>query len=152
MRTLSTELIKSGSFTGSFTGSTLNVSSVTSSNISASNYISGSKIWGLSLVINGVAKVFDSVYAYAGITGSLSGSSVTSTIGNFTYLTASSIRATSSIINTGSFNYLSINNTGSAPTNPTASGTIGEIRFDNNFIYIYTNQKWIRSPISLWNP
>jgi hypothetical protein len=47
---------------------------------------------------------------------------------------------------------LSINNTGSAPTNPTASGTIGEIRFDNNFIYIYTNQKWIRSPISLWNP
>ena len=152
MRTLSTELIKSGSFTGSFTGSTLNVSSVTSSNISASNYISGSNIWGLSLVINGVAKVFDSVYAYAGITGSLSGSSVTSTIGNFTYLTASSIRATSSIINTGSFNYLSINNTGSAPTNPTASGTIGEIRFDNNFIYIYTNQKWIRSPISLWNP
>jgi hypothetical protein len=152
LRTLSTELIKSGSFTGSFTGSTLNVSSVTSSNISASNYISGSKIWGLSLVINGVAKVFDSVYAYAGITGSLSGSSVTSTIGNFTYLTASSIRATSSIINTGSFNYLSINNTGSAPTNPTASGTIGEIRFDNNFIYIYTNQKWIRSPISLWNP
>ena len=152
MRTLSTELIKSGSFTGSFTGSTLNVSSVTSSNISASNYISGSKIWGLSLVINGVAKIFDSVYAYAGITGSLSGSSVTSTIGNFTYLTASSIRATSSIINTGSFNYLSINNTGSAPTNPTASGTIGEIRFDNNFIYIYTNQKWIRSPISLWNP
>jgi hypothetical protein len=152
LRTLSTELIKSGSFTGSFTGSSLEVFSVTSSNISASNYISGSKIWGLSLVINGVAKVFDSVYAYAGITGSLSGSSVTSTIGNFTYLTASSIRATSSIINTGSFNYLSINNTGSAPTNPTASGTIGEIRFDNNFIYIYTNQKWIRSPISLWNP
>ena len=152
MRTLSTELIKSGSFTGSFTGSSLEVFSVTSSNISASNYISGSKIWGLSLVINGVAKVFDSVYAYAGITGSLSGSSVTSTIGNFTYLTASSIRATSSIINTGSFNYLSINNTGSAPTNPTASGTIGEIRFDNNFIYIYNNQKRIRSPISLWNP
>lgn len=152
MRTLSTELIKSGSFTGSFTGSSLEVSSVTSSNISASNYISGSKIWGLSLVINGVAKIFDSVYAYAGITGSLSGSSVTATRGNFTYLTASSIRATSSVINTGSFNYLSINNTGSAPTNPTASGTIGEIRFDNNFIYIYTNQKWIRSPISLWNP
>ena len=152
MRTLSTELIKSGSFTGSFTGSSLEVSSVTSSNISASNYISGSKIWGLSLVINGVAKIFDSVYAYAGITGSLSGSSVTATRGNFTYLTASSIRATSSVINTGSFNYLSINNTGSAPTNPTASGTVGEIRFDNNFIYIYTNQKWIRSPISLWNP
>ena len=150
MRTLSTELIKSGSFTGSFTGSTLNVSSVTSSNISASNYISGSKIWGLSLVINGVAKVFDSVYAYAGITGSLSGSSVTSTIGNFTYLAASSIRATSSIINTGSFNYLSINNTGSAPLNMTAAGIPGEIRFDNNFIYIYTNEKWIRTPIAQW--
>jgi hypothetical protein len=151
LRTLSTVLIKSGSFTGSFTGSSLNVSSVTSSNISASNYVSASSFFGLSAVINGVVKVFDSVYAYAGITGSLSGSSVTATNGNFTYLTASNFIATSSVINTGSFTYLSINNTGSAPTNPTASGIIGEIRFDNNFIYIYTNQKWIRSPISLWS-
>lgn len=150
MRTLSTDLIKSGSFTGSFTGSSIQVSSVTASNISASNYVSSSNFWGISAVLTGVVKVFDSLYAYAGITGSLSGSSVTATQGNFTYLTASNFRATSSVINTGSFIYFNLNNTGSAPTNPTSSGTIGEIRFDNNFIYIYTNQIWIRSPISRW--
>ena len=51
---------------------------------------------------------------------------------------------------TGSFVYFNINNTGSAPTNYTSSGSPGEIRFDNNFIYIYTNNRWVRSPISKW--
>lgn len=52
---------------------------------------------------------------------------------------------------TGSFVYFNINNTGSAPTNYTSSGSPGEIRFDNNFIYIYTNNRWVRSPISKWD-
>lgn len=150
MRTLSTDLIKSGSFTGSFTGSSIQVSSVTASNISASNYVSSSKFWGISAVLTGVVKVFDSIYAYAGITGSLSGSNVTATKGDFTYLSSSNFKATSSFVSTGSFQYLYINNTGSVPLNLTSSGLPGEIRFDNNFIYIYTNQKWIRSPISQW--
>ena len=51
---------------------------------------------------------------------------------------------------TASFNYLNINNTGSAPSTPLDSGKTGEIRFDNNFIYIYTNQQWIRVPIAKW--
>jgi len=51
---------------------------------------------------------------------------------------------------TGSFIYFNINNTGSAPTNPTNFGQPGEIRFDNNFIYIYTNSKWVRTPIAQW--
>lgn len=51
---------------------------------------------------------------------------------------------------TGSFIYFNINNTGSAPTNPTNLGHPGEIRFDNNFIYIYTNSRWVRTPIAKW--
>jgi hypothetical protein len=75
----------------------------------------------------------------------LTASSISSSNANFTYVTASAITSP-----TASFNYLSINNTGSAPLNMTAAGTPGEIRFDNNFIYIYTNEKWIRTPIAQW--
>lgn len=184
MRTLSTVLIKSGSFTGSFSGSNIEVTTISSSY----------GYFGIDAVVNGILKVFDVVYAYAGVvgnvTGSLSGSKVivdqltaskvslsnitvteisasaitssyilttqaviksgsienlSASIGNFTNITASSVAST-----TGSFNYLSINNTGSAPLNMTSSGLPGEIRLDNNFIYIYTNEKWIRTPIAQW--
>ena len=70
MRTLSTVLIKSGSFTGSFSGS-----SIETTTISASY-----GYFGLNAVVNGILRVFDVVYAYAGVvgnvTGSLSGSKV----------------------------------------------------------------------------
>ena len=130
-------------------------------------------------------RVFDVVYAYAGVvgsvTGSLSGSKIivneltasnlyaekitlnqitassisssyiitsqlTASNGSFTDLSASVLTS-----QTASFNYLSINNTGSAPTNITSSGLPGEIRFDNNFIYIYTNENWLRVPIAKWS-
>ena len=165
MRTLSTVLIKSGSFTGSFSGS----------NIESTIISSSQGFFGLDVVVNGILKAFDVVYAYAGvvgnITGSLSGSkivvsqltasnlsintlsineltasSISSSNANFTYVTASAITSP-----TASFNYLSINNTGSAPLNMTAAGTPGEIRFDNNFIYIYTNENWSRVPIAKWS-
>ena len=189
MRTLSKVLIKSGSFTGSFSGSNIETTTISSSY----------GYFGLNAVVNGILKAFDVVYAYAGVvgsvTGSLSGSKVivdqltaskvsftnittteistsvisasyilasqaviqsgsinntaigqlTASTGNFTSLTASAISSP-----TASFNYLSINNTGSAPLNMTSSGSPGEIRFDNNFIYIYTNEKWIRTPIAQW--
>jgi hypothetical protein len=150
MRTLSTVLIKSGSFTGSFSGSSVDVTTISSSY----------GYFGLNAVVNGILKAFDVVYAYAGVvgsvTGSLSGSKIivneltASTIsaskGNFTTLSASAITSP-----TASFNYLSINNTGSAPLNMTSSGSPGEIRLDSNFIYIYTNEKWIRTPIAQWS-
>lgn len=170
MRTLSTVLIKSGSFTGSFSGSTVDVTTVSSSY----------GYFGLNAVVNGILKVFDVVYAYAGVvgnvTGSLSGSKIivneltasnlsinqisassvsssyiitsqlTASQSNLTSVTASSITS-----QTASFNYLSINNTGSAPLSMTSSGQTGEVRFDNNFIYIYTNQNWLRVPIVKWN-
>jgi len=150
MRTLSTVLIKSGSFTGSFSGSSVDVTTISSSY----------GYFGLNAVVNGILKAFDVVYAYAGVvgsvTGSLSGSKIilneltASTIsaskGNFTIISASAITSP-----TASFNYLSINNTGSVPLSMTSSGSPGEIRLDNNFIYIYTNEKWIRTPIAQWS-
>ncbi len=164
MRTLSTVLIKSGSFTGSFSGSSVDVTTISSSY----------GYFGLNAVVNGILKAFDVVYAYAGVvgsvTGSLSGSkiivneltasnlsidklsisqltasAISASKGNFTTLSASAITSP-----TASFNYLSINNTGSAPLNMTSSGSPGEIRLDSNFIYIYTNEKWIRTPITQW--
>jgi hypothetical protein len=51
---------------------------------------------------------------------------------------------------TASFNYLNINNTGSAPSTPLDPGKVGEIRLDNNFIYLYTNQQWVRVPVAKW--
>jgi len=53
-------------------------------------------------------------------------------------------------VSTGSFSYLSINNTGSAPISSSSVGSVGEMRIDNNFIYIYTNQNWLRVPIAQW--
>ena len=189
--------------------------------ISSSAISASSAIFSLDVLISGVLKVFNKIYAYAGIigdiTGSLSGSSViTNTItastitsstittgnaqiyggninntvignitpstGNFTNITASTISSSTLISNnntlvnvtssnisasgnitgsnvyventitadTGSFIYMNINNTGSAPTSYTDTGMPGEIRFDNNFIYIYTNNTWVRTPIVRW--
>jgi len=189
--------------------------------ISSSAISASSAIFSLDVLISGVLKVFNKIYAYAGIigdiTGSLSGSSViTNTItastitsstittgnaqiyggninntvignitpstGNFTNITASTISSSTLISNnntlvnvtssnisasgnitgsnvyventitadTGSFIYMNINNTGSAPTSYTDTGMPGEIRIDNNFIYIYTNNVWVRTPIVRW--
>jgi hypothetical protein len=189
--------------------------------ISSSAISASSAFFNLDVLIGGVLKVFNKIYAYAGIigdiTGSLSGSSViantitsstitsstittgnaqinggninntiigniTPSIGNFTNVTASTISSSTLISNnntlinvtssnisasgyitgsnvyventitadTGSFVFLNLNNTGSAPTSYTDPGMPGEIRFDNNFIYIYTNNLWVRTPIVRW--
>jgi hypothetical protein len=149
--------------------------------ISSSAVSASSAFFNLDVLIGGVLKVFNKIYAYAGIigdiTGSLSGSSVivntitASTISSSTLIsndntlvnvTSSNISASGNITgsnvyventitaDTGSFIYMNINNTGSAPTNYTSSGMPGEVRFDNNFIYIYTNNIWVRTPIVRW--
>jgi hypothetical protein len=189
--------------------------------ISSSAVSASSAFFNLDVLIGGVLKVFNKIYAYAGIigdvTGSLSGSSViantitastitsstittgnaqinggninntvigniTPSTANFTNVTASTISSSilisdnntlvnvtasnisasgyitgsnvyvenTIIADTGSFIYMNINNTGSAPTNYTSSGMPGEVRFDNNFIYIYTNNIWVRTPIVRW--
>ncbi len=187
---------------GTITPNTANFTNVTASNISASNSISASSaFFSLDVLVSGVLKVFNKIYAYAGIigdiTGSLSGSNIivntiTSSIitasniistNNNLFIVTSSIISSSTLISnnntlvnvtssnisasgyisgsnvyventitadTGSFIYFNINNTGSAPTNYTSSGLPGEVRFDNNFIYIYTNDIWVRTPIVRW--
>ena len=187
---------------GTITPNTANFTNVTASNISASNSISASSaFFSLDVLVSGVLKVFNKIYAYAGIigdiTGSLSGSNIivntiTSSIitasniistNNNLFIVTSSIISSSTLVSnnntlvnvtssnisasgyisgsnvyventitadTGSFIYFNINNTGSAPTNYTSSGLPGEVRFDNNFIYIYTNDIWVRAPIVRW--
>ena len=108
---------------------------VTSSNISASGYISGSSanFTNLSSVNNILNNITSSNISASG------------------YITGSNVYVENTITSdTGSFIYLNINNTGSAPTSYTDSGMPGEIRFDNNFIYIYTNNIWVRTPIVRW--
>lgn len=191
-----------GNFSGSLSGSNIIVNNITASNISASNGISASSaFFSLDVLVSGVLKVFNKIYAYAGIigdvTGSLSGSNIivntiTSSIitssniistNNDLFIVTSSVISSSTLTSdnntlvnvtssnisasgyisgsnvyventitadTGSFIYLNINNTGSAPTNYTSSGMPGEVRFDNNFIYIYTNNVWVRTPIVRW--
>jgi hypothetical protein len=187
---------------GTLTSSTANFTNVTASNISASNSISASSaFFSIDVLVSGVLKVVNKIYAYAGIigdvTGSLSGSNIivntitsslitssniissnnnlfvvtssvisssilisnNNTLVNVTasnisasgYITASNVYVDNTITaDTGSFVYLNLNNTGSAPTNYTSSGMPGEVRFDNNFIYIYTNDVWVRTPIVRW--
>ena len=47
-------------------------------------------------------------------------------------------------------NFFFLNNTGSAPSSSASSGTFGEIRIDNNFIYIYSSARWHRVAHSSW--
>jgi len=53
---------------------------------------------------------------------------------------------------TGSFDSLSLNPNGSvaAPLSSSNYGTEGELRTDDNFLYIYLNGKWRRSPFTLF--
>jgi hypothetical protein len=106
-------------------------------------------------------RVYATVYQYVGQSvkdALLSGSNsnVSSSYFSGSVVSASNlyVQTTASlnyaIVSTGSFSYLSINNTGSAPTSSSSVGSAGEIRIDNNFIYIYTNQNWLRVPIAQW--
>jgi hypothetical protein len=107
-------------------------------------------------------RIYATVYQYVGqsvkdalLSGS-SSNSVSSSYFSGSVVSASNlyVQNTASLnyatVSTGSFSYLSINNTGSAPASSSSSGSVGEIRFDNNFIYIYTNQNWLRVPIAQW--
>jgi len=75
-----------------------------------------------------------------------SGSVVTAS--NLTVVQTSSLNIVTA--NTASIVYFSLTNSGSAPTNSTDSGLPGEMRFDNNYVYIYTNNVWTRIPKARW--
>jgi hypothetical protein len=172
--------------TGLLTGSNRNLPTASFSEISASNSNFGATI------VSGLTKLFDIVYAYAGIVGNVTGSvSGSRVIANT--ITASSISASSIVAQgplnsvqynlngyltgssifyitssqaeltgnfyvtqmidatTGSFDKIYLNTTASAPASSSSSGTPGEFRLDNHFMYIYTQGGWKRFAASKWS-
>jgi hypothetical protein len=144
-----------GDITGSLSGSSVIVNTITASTISSSTLISND---------NTLVNITSSNISASGyVSGSSANFTNLSSINNIlTYVTSSNISASGNITgsnvyventitaDTGSFIYLNLNNTGSAPTSYTDTGMPGEIRIDNNFIYIYTNNIWVRTPIVRW--
>lgn len=84
---------------------------------------------------------------YTGSTYPITSSwAVTSTSSSF----ASRVDGTYVGATTGSFTTLFINTSGSIsiPLSSSDAGTEGEVRVGPNFLYLYTNSRWIRSPFS----
>lgn len=135
--------------TGNFTSIT---SSVISSSILISNYNTLLNVTSSNISASGYISASSANFSNLTSTNNLLTNITASNISASNNLSASNIYVENTInADTGSFVYFNINNTGSAPTNYTSSGSPGEIRFDNNFIYIYTNNRWVRSPISKWD-
>ncbi len=129
---------------------------LTSSNISASGYVSAS--FANFNTLTSVNNIFTDVTSSNISSSTLIANNnilvnvTSSNISASGYISGSNIYVENTITaDTGSFIYFNINNTGSAPTNYTSSGMPGEVRFDNNFIYIYANNLWVRTPIVRWS-
>jgi len=109
------------------------ITSISSSASTGSNTFNGNQIISGSLVI-----------VPSDVSSSLSGSG-----GN---ITASNAYFTNSISSpSGSFVSFQLNTTASSPTSPTDSGLVGEVRLDDNYIYIYVANNWKRIAVNLWN-
>ena len=136
---------------------------VTFTNWTASNYAFDYKTGVLQFSGSSVPsnRIYATVYQYVGqfvsdalISGSTS--SITSSYFSGSVVTASNLTVvqTSSLnvvtANTASVVYFSLINSGSAPSNSNDVGLPGEMRFDNNYVYIYTNNIWTRIPKALW--
>lgn len=101
-------------------------------------------------------RVYATVYQYIGqfvnqalISSSIS--TITSSYFSGSVLSASNANINNTLVaSTGSFIFFALNNSGSAPSSSTQTGMPGEMRLDDNFIYIYTNNLWTRIPRSRW--
>jgi hypothetical protein len=136
---------------------------VTFTNWTASNYAFDYKTGVLQFSGSSVPsnRIYATVYQYVGqfvsdALASGSTSSVTSSYFSGSVVTASNLTVvqTSSLnvvtANTASVVYFSLINSGSAPSNSNDVGSPGEMRFDNNYVYIYTNNVWTRIPKARW--
>jgi hypothetical protein len=136
---------------------------VTFTNWTASNYAFDYKTGVLQFSGSNVPsnRIYATVYQYIGqfvsealVSGSTN--SVSSSYFSGSVITASNLTVvqTSSLnivtANTASAVYFSLTNSGSAPANSTDSGLPGEMRFDDNYVYIYTNNVWTRIPKARW--
>lgn len=83
------------------------------------------------------------------ISGSLT--VVPNSLGNGGNITASNAYFSNSISSpSGSFVSFQLNTTASAPANPNDSGLVGEVRLDDDYIYVYVNNKWKRIAVGIW--
>lgn len=123
-----------GDVTGSVSGSNAIFNTITSSNIVSNN--------------NNLTNITSSnISSSNNILINITSSNISAS----NYVSASNIYVENTIVSdTGSFVYFNLNNTGSSPLNYNDPGLPGEVRFDNNFIYIYTNNVWVRTPIVRW--
>ncbi len=63
-----------------------------------------------------------------------------------------SLEATGSIsAPSGSFIFFQLNTTGSAPISPSDPGLIGEVRLDDNYIYVFVQNRWKRIAVGIWS-
>lgn len=137
---------------------------ITFTNWTASNYAFDYKTGVLQFSGSNVPsnRVYATVYQYVGqfVSEALASGSTSSisssyfsgsvaTASNLTVVQTSSLNVVTA--NTASVVYFSLTNSGSAPVNSTDSGLPGEMRFDNNYVYIYTNNVWTRIPKARWS-
>ncbi len=123
-----------GNVTGSLSGSTVTANTITANQITGTLYGTASNAATASYVPSG--SNFDITVTYAT-------SSTTS-------ITSSYLSGSTAIAESASFLNLVLNFTASAPLSSTSSGLAGEVRMDNNFLYIYTGNYWKRYPVSVW--
>jgi hypothetical protein len=108
------------------------ITSISGSASTGSNTFNGNQIISGSLVV-----------VPSDVSSSLSGSG-----GD---ITASNAYFTNSISSpSGSFVSFQLNTTASAPTNSTDVGLVGEVRLDDDYIYVYVNNKWKRISVGIW--
>ncbi len=109
------------------------ITTISSSASTGSNTFNGNQIISGSLIV-----------VPSDVSSSLSGSG-----GD---ITASNAYFTNSISSpSGSFVSFQLNTTASSPTSPTDSGLVGEVRLDDNYIYVYVDNKWKRIAVNLWS-
>lgn len=136
----------------------------TFTNWTASNYAFDYKTGVLQFSGSNVPsnRVYATVYQYVGqfVSEALASGSTSSmsssyfsgsvaTASNLTVAQTSSLNVVTA--NTASVVYFSLTNSGSAPANSTDSGMPGEMRFDDHYVYIYTNNVWTRIPKARWS-
>ena len=109
------------------------VTSISGSASTGSNTFQGNQIISGSLIV-----------VPSDVSSSLSGSGGDITASNAYF--SNSVSSPS-----GSFIFFQLNTTGSAPNTPSDPGVIGEVRLDDNYIYVYVNNTWKRISVSIWN-
>lgn len=125
--------------------------------LSGSNILFGTDVSG-SLIARNVNEISSPGAATTGsnvFSGSqiISGSLVVvpNSLGDGGNITASNAYFSNSISSpSGSFVSFQLNTTASAPTSPTDSGLVGEVRLDDDYIYVYVNNKWKRIAVGIW--